>query len=194
MKIFAIAFILLTMSVHGSAQSELEEAKTDLQNLKRGMLLVRLQTSENKIKALQNLGRVDEAEEVALAQYQENKESLLAFSQAFTFCPVYFFYAADSEAIMEGNLSGHIFTSDMQPVTDTDSLPSQFFTGEFSATTNLAIAGFIIMDEDLVPLEAPFPFYQRKHVIFGLFTLSKGEIVERLNNKLYDTYELWFGF
>lgn len=174
-----------------SAQSDQDQAKERLVKLHNGMLLIRLQTSEKQINALTEQGRTEEAEEIRQRQYDENKETILAFSQVFDFCPVYFFYAGDSEKIRSGELAGVIFNSDLEVLANTAGLPEYFLTGEFSETPNLKIDGLVIMDEQMLPLEAPFPFYQREHILMGIITLSKGQMVERLNVRMHDLLKIW---
>ena len=156
------------------------------------MLLVRLQTAQRKIDALEQMGKEEQANEVKNEQYRENKESILAFKQAFEFCPVYFFYADKSGDIRKGNLSENLFDSELNIIQDTSELKDFYLVGEFAETPNLGIDGFVLMASDLIPLQAPFPFYQREHIFFGLVSISKGKIIENLNAKLFNTYELWF--
>lgn len=181
-----MAFTQLTF-----AQSDYDMAKERLENFKNGMLLVRLQTSSKQINALEERGKTEEAEEIRKDQYQENKETILAFRQIFSFCPVYFFYSDKSEAIRAKELAGVIFDSELEVLTSTQGLPEYFLTGEFAETPNLKIDGLVIMDEQMLPLEAPFPFYQREHTMLGIISLSKGKMVERLNGRLFDLYDMW---
>ena len=173
------------------SQDSYDEAKVRLDNLKKGMLLVRLQTGNKQVNALMDKGLLEEAEAIRQEQYEENKEAILAFSQVFDFCPVYFFYSDESEAIRAKELSGVIFNSDLEMLNNVSALPEYFLTAEFAETPNLKIDGVVIMDEKMLPLEAPFPFYQREHIMLGLISLSKGKMVERLNKRLHEQYKLW---
>lgn len=155
------------------------------------MLLVRLKTREASIAALEKMDRHKEAEQLREKQYRENKETILSFSQAFNFCPVYFFYSDASNLVRMGKLQGQIFNSQLELV-DADELGKPFFTAEFSETENLGIHGLILMDDHLIPLQAPFPFFQREYTFFGMISLSKAKMVERYNSRLYGTYSLWF--
>lgn len=190
MKFRLFLLIMLTgISVFG--QNDYDQARERLHNLKNGMLLVRLQTSQKQIDALMERGMLEEAEAVRQAQYEENKESILAFSQIFDFCTVYFFYADKSGAIRDKDLAGNIFNSDMEVLNNAAGLPDYFLTAEFAETPNLKIDGVVIMDEQMLPLEGPFPFYQREHILLGLISLSKGKMVERLNSRMHDLYAMW---
>ena len=190
MKVRLFFYLLLISSI-AFGQSDYDEAKERLENLKNGMLLVRLQTSQKQIEAMVDKGLEEEAELLRQEQYEENKESILAFSQVFDFCPVYFFYADKSEAIRDKQLAGNIFNSDLVVLQSVSELPDFFLTAEFAETPNLKIDGVVIMDEQMLPLEAPFPFYQREHIILGLISLSKGSMVERLNARMHDLYNMW---
>lgn len=189
-KRFTLVFLLL-ISFSLSAQTDLDKAKAQLHELKNGVLLVRLFTNDAKISGLEAAGKTSEANKTAEAQQRENKDILLSFSQIFQFCPVFFFYSDDSEYIRNGNFDGKIFDSSLTLVNPSE-IKESVFTAEFSETENLGIEGLIIMDEQLFPLEAPFPFYQRKYTVFGTVRLTKSRMVHRLNNKLRDTYKIWF--
>lgn len=190
MKIRLFCLLLFAGTV-AFAQNDYHAAKERLANLKNGMLLVRLQTSSKQLSALEERGMTEEAEVMREKQYQENKETILAFSQVFDFCPVYFFYADKSEAIRSNDLAGNIFDSQLEILNNTSDLPNYLLTAEFAETPNLKIDGLVIMDEQMLPLEGPFPFYQREHIVLGLFSLSKGNMAERLNKRFHELHKMW---
>ena len=184
-------FFALIFSINSLAQSDLSAAKQQLHQMKNGVLLVRLFTEQSKIDGLKAQGKISQAERVAQQQYQINRDILLSFSQVFEFCPVFFFYSKDSEAIRNGDFKGKVFDVS-QRLVDPSEIKGTVFTAEFSETANTGIDGLIIMDDQLFPLSAPFPHYQREHTFFGMVSLPKSKMVHRLNNKLRDTYYLWF--
>src|SRR5690606_29069046 len=98
MRIF-IVLLLSFASLGTQAQYKLEDAKHDLRALSESYILVRLQTKQKTIEALEKSGNTKKAKEVEQELYQENKETILSFQQTFDFCPVYFFYAEDSDDI-----------------------------------------------------------------------------------------------
>ncbi len=188
-KLLLPLLMLLAISTFG--QYTKENAKEDLQQLKNGTLLVRLKTNEASISALEAQGREKEAERMKERLYQENKEILLSFTNAFDFCKVYFFYAPSSEDIRKGNFEGHVFNAQRIPV-HPDSLAGTIYTAEFSETENLGIKGLIVMDGNLFPLKSPFPFYQRKYIALGLIAHSKAKMIDLYNQKLHSTFRMWF--
>lgn len=191
---FTLSAILLVFLLFSSptihAQTELEEAKIHLQKLSKGMLLVRLQTDSLKITFLEELGRKKEADQVRKAVYQEQREIILSFKKTFHFCPVYFFYSSQTSAIQNGKLYGHIFDHNLELV-ENDSIPKIYYTAKFAKTENLGINALVIMDNYLIALKAPFPFYQRQYLFFSLFKQSKAAMAERLNKRLFQYAEIW---
>ncbi|MBF97892.1 MAG: hypothetical protein CMI36_02780 [Owenweeksia sp.] len=181
---------LLFFSGNGYAQDKQEpEAGDIIRQLKESFILVRLQTSERKINMLKERGMEKEAEEAVNQQHQENKEIMLSFEETFDFCPVYFFYAANSEAIREGQLEGNVFNSRQELIEGSKLNTRPFFTAEFAETEKLGISGFILMDQFMVPLEPPFPYFERKYIFFSLIEQSKARISERHNARLKAFYE-----
>lgn len=189
-KTLTLLFAFL-FSVGTIAQSDLSTAKQQLHDMKNGVLLVRLFTQQAKIDGLKAEGKTSQAERVAQQQYQINRDILLSFSQVFEFCPVFFFYSQDSEAIRNGDFKGKVFDVS-QRLVDPSEIKGTVFTAEFSETANTGIDGLIIMDDQMFPLSAPFPHFQREHTFLGMVSLTKSKIVHRMNNKLRDTYYLWF--
>jgi hypothetical protein len=175
------------------AQEDLEEAKAQLKALSKSFILVRLKTNEMKIKALEARGYTEEAELEKSKLYLENKETILSFRKTFDFCPVYFFYSNTSDDIRKGILSGNVFDHNLALI-EPELLQSEvYFTAEFTETENLGIHALVLMDHYLMPLKAPFPFFERKYIFFSLIQQGKGTIAKRYNKKLYSYYEKWFG-
>ncbi len=190
MKAICLSILLLIGGIAYPQSEKLARAKEQLILLKENMLLVRLYTDDNKIQALESKGYKEAAEQARQEQYNENRETLLAFKQTFDFCPVYFFYASKSEAITEGKLPGNVFDSELKPVA-AEKLKADFFIGDFTTTGPTKLSGFIIKDRFFVELDDPFPFYQRKYVFFSLVELSRANMMEEYNKKLWSYYNRW---
>lgn len=188
-----ITLSLICLLVLNSIQAQYgkEEAMQDLDNLKNGMLLVRLKTNVEAISQLEAQGKATEAEALRQRQYQKNRDIILSFSKSFDFCPVYFFYASQSEDIRNAKLSGNLFDSNLKLV-ETQKLPEFYLTAEFSKTENLGLEGLIIMNSKLFPMESPFPFYQRKYRFFGLVSHTKSKMVYLMNHNMHEHYAFWF--
>lgn len=189
LRIFA-TILLVALGQLATAQYNKDNAIQDLKALKDGMLLVRLKSSQNQIEALQKQGLDKEAEKRKNQQYLDNKEIILSFGTTFDFCPVYFFYDVDSKKITDGEFEGVVLNQNLSPV-DPGELKSVYRACEFSQTEKLGIHGLIMLDQYLLPLQKPFPYYQRQYVFFSLMKLSKAEVISRQNKRLWDVYEKW---
>ena len=158
-------------------------AEEFVQQLRNSALLVRLQDKSVSISTLNEKGMQKEAAALAEEQRRENREILLSFSQTFDFCPVYFFYAKDSEAVRKGNLEGVVFNYNLEVVKPEF---EKFYTAEFAETPDLGIDGFIVKNQNLLALDNDFPFFERRYVFFNLIERSKAEMIEAYNSKLHD--------
>lgn len=158
-------------------------------DFRKGVLLVRLQDRHLSIKSLEERGLDKQAEQIRNQQRRENRETILSFGKTFDFCPVYFFYAKDSEAIRKGDYQNKVFDANFEIVNIESDIP--VFTAEFSETEVLGIDGLIVMDHQLLKFEDPLPYFERRYVFFGLIERSKAKMAEAYNEKLYDYLKLY---
>ncbi|MCO6478365.1 MAG: hypothetical protein J5I94_17175 [Phaeodactylibacter sp.] len=85
--------------------------------LRDGYLLVRLQSGQKKVAALLEAELFEKAETAAAEQCAKNRSIMAAFDKAFAPCPVYFFYACNTNEILHGQLgSALIFDASRRPV------------------------------------------------------------------------------
>lgn len=85
--------------------------------LREGYLLVRLQSGQKKVAALLEAELFEKAAAAADGQAEKNRSIMMAFDKAFTPCPVYFFYACNTNDILHGQLgSALIFDARKRPV------------------------------------------------------------------------------
>lgn len=167
-------FILLSCLIFASScksyRMRSEVARNHIFTLKEGVMLVRLQTLEGKIKNLREIGQQERADETEKKRDEKNRHIVQAYKDHFDFCPVYFFYSGDSKEIMNGNFEGHLMNFDLESIAvpaelSVDNwLMSEFARnqepisgGSENATTGLR--ALIIKDRDLVQLKKPFPKY-----------------------------------
>lgn len=166
------------------AQNPFENKLQFAQALKEGVLLIRLQDKEKSIAELQERGMQKQALKMAQRQARENKEILLSFKTTFDFCPVYFFYAKDSEAIRAGDFAGKVFDLERQLV----SVPKErrVFTGFFGETEELGTDGFIVHDDQILPFQGSLPYFERRYGFFGLIEKSKAKMLKNYNKRLWN--------
>ena len=166
-NIFILKKALLFLVLHvfcfqGFAQSNKKAAWEHIEELKNGVLLVRLQTSKKKIDLLKQNSDLEKAEAVKKKQESENKSIMAAFNDYFDFCNVYFFYSENSKSIRQGDFA-HLFDGQKKPVKNLGSDKVYYvsytyvvFDTEFNSSNNKYM---VIMDKDFKQLKKPFPYY-----------------------------------
>jgi hypothetical protein len=163
LRLFSLLFTLLTLASPLCSQTSTETAKQEIERLKAGVLLVKLKTGELQIKALQQAGNKQGAEELQVRLAEENKFIMQSFKRQFTFCPVLFFYSSDAEKILNKKMSGYFLNEQLQPDTMLVLGSKPYLVAEFGFSDQQKIEGLLIMDKELKELEAPFPFLIRKY-------------------------------
>lgn len=77
-----------------------------INQLKKGALVVRLKTNKKLIDALKAEGKEDMARQKELDQYAINKNTMLAYMDYLKFCKVYFIYSHNSDTLLKGVRKG----------------------------------------------------------------------------------------
>jgi len=80
-----------------------------INNLKEGILLVRLKTLNRKINALEKTGNPEKATETKKLVESVNSEIIRSFKNNYSFSKVNFFYGFDSDNIKKGNFDSITF-------------------------------------------------------------------------------------
>lgn len=160
---YLVLFLVLLTSCK-SYHMRRATAGEQIEQLKDGVLLVRLRTLEGKATALREIGQNEEALKVEKEQELQNKYIIRGFSQLFDFCPVYFFYSTHAKQIKAQDFAGVIFDADGNTVSPELLSGKPFFIahyGEYDEpgvnSVNTELKGVIIRDRDFVQIAPPFP-------------------------------------
>ncbi len=211
----SLAFPLL---LPGQQQHSKEEAarqsREAIHRLRNGTLIVRLPSQRAKIEALQDIiqntpadnprrKRLEKLLEQTLADKREFGENMMkAFQEAYDFSEVRFMYDTATSSLGSGKRDVFLDENlEVHPGLSLDETP--YFILGFGSTSTAnersdGVEAMIIMDEDLEPLQSPFPYYGRLND-FGAFIGSifpaPGQkekdalrIVGKLNDKLVGFY------
>lgn len=162
-----------------------------LGELKEGALLFRLQDPQLVRKALLESGR-----EQAWAQRKRKlrkEEAIIrrSFTTQFDYCPVYFFKSRHSDSLRKGKLQGILTRANGDSLAEGEE-PGSFYVAEFGATPRLGIKGLVLLNEQLLPLSEPLPFYERRQRWLGLVNLSQAEMIGKYNERLWTEYRHYF--
>ena len=180
------------------------KAASQIQNLKNGVLLVRLRTSDIAIRNLKKSGNEKMAATVQRQQDAANQRLVHAFKNQFTFCPVYFFYSSETSQVKSGKTSGYFLDNKLQP-DPTIALPdTNFFVAELteleqfrvdpdspqeSVNAEVTFKALVLRDHKFHQLAKPFPFFIKAASNFPPRKRSETEMVDLLNARLFSYHK-----
>jgi len=172
--------IVIILGFSNCARYKTERNKTfqKIEDLKNTVLLVRLNTSNNKIKHLKKYDLVNDVKEQEMKTFQKQKQTILAFEEHFDFCKVYFYNAEDGTELRHQNFDKvQLIDVNEDIVTDNSFLKDGYLVGIFGYSYDTQIvyqsrdslerrpmagsggvSSLLIVDKDYVQLPKPFPF------------------------------------
>lgn len=184
---FMLVLGLLPVETQAQQLSRLERkqiAERAINDLKGGVLILRLKSKRNKITKLEELiasPKVKEVDKKKLRKELErtidnqNRENLTlteAFEKYYTFSDIYYMYDTASVSLKNGVKSG-IFLNKNLELDESISIPKgEFFiirTGTTDSGSTTGVDAMVIMDSKLKDMNRPFPYYVRVNSIGRLF-------------------------
>ena len=93
-----------------------QEVFSELTNLKNGILLVKLNSYQNKINAYLNSGNTEKADYFTKIQNSENKMFVKLFNQFYDFSNVAYFKSEHTDSILQGKYNNVLFGADWKPI------------------------------------------------------------------------------
>ena len=161
-----------------------ETAKKQINELKNGILLVRLDFKTKEIAYYEKHNNIAEANKIRAKQEAVNKEIMNAFQIYYSFSPVYYFSVEDSRKLLDEKYD-EIQLLNAFGIKDTtvNLIEQPFFVAEFGFanqglstsdteeqySTKMTINALVIRDYKLVELAEPFPY----HVKYNMTASSK---------------------
>ena len=215
--LFFLFSILLNLPAIAQ-QSERKQAtliaNKAIKDLKDGALVVRLKSKSNKISKLEELIASPDVKESSKNKLRKelkttieernkyNVELVKAMSELYTFSKVYYMYDTHSKALKNGTRSGIFLNENLEEDPKITLRGEHFFvlkTGTTDSESTTGLEALIIMDNQLVDLKRPFPYYVRINSIGRLFVRifnpkklvqkDAKEIVGKLEAQLNKFYE-----
>jgi len=173
-NIIIILLLILPFSFFSQNQKKqeaIEIAQNQIQQLKSGVLLVRLYNKKNVINVLEEKGMMRRAETLRDKYLKINKNKILSFSD-FSFCQVYFFYSSFSSDLINGNydinLDSNFFVADFGVLQNNNSRESNSLETKKTGRTkvkrykggqsNTEKKCLFLRDNTLTQVKNPFPF------------------------------------
>lgn len=130
---FTAIFLLMLQSTLVFAQSASIKSESDI--YKPNVILFMLHVSTNKIDALERRGLKKDVLLVKQADKEINTSIIKDFSVSFSFCPVYFFYENQLEAVLKKDWDNVTFY-DIEHLTSPKKIEAQSFGNYFIAEVN----------------------------------------------------------
>ena len=185
-----ILSILIVALGFSNLQAQDPYLKEHIQNLKNGVLLVKLYTRNNVVDALKERGRDEEAQNIEREQKFKNLAIANAFKNQYHFSPlVYFFYSDDSKKIMNKEFEDVLMDYNLQKFSSTPPMSLIFYVAEFGNTEDMDINALVIKDHEFNELRKPFPYYVKTFEGWWIFKRTYNEVVMIWNEKLFQADE-----
>lgn len=170
-----------------SQSAEKKLAYTQIKEIKKGIILVRLHTDEVVVNKMKELHQKN----LLKAKLQEIKEHntaiYTAFLSGFTFTEIRFFYSRNTDQIKQGNYDGLLLNERLEEdalitiplnvpvyIIDVGDIYFEAFGGHFE--------GMVVMNQDFTPLKKPFPFYVRRRSGIAIIKRSDLDMVAYLQS------------
>lgn len=200
---FMKQFVLLLCCLYLIVPSSIGQIK----DLKEGVLVVRLQSNNRKINALQeSIAKApNESENLkrklkqAKAEYKQvGKAMMQAFATEYSFSEVVFMHDTASIALKNGQQEG-LFLDENLEIIPNQSLDNRFFCLLASGKSESGAEGFKILDAGLEIIPQPFPNFVRLNTlgylmsnIFSNETAASQRLYNRLAKKLQRQLERYY--
>ena len=187
-----------------SSQALKVKAATQVKNLKKGVLLVRLRTSDIAIRNLKQSGNEKMAATVQRQQDAANQRLVHAFESQFTFCPIVYFYSSETGQIKSGKTSGYFLNNKLQPDPNIALPDTNYFIAELteleqfrtdpdspqeSINAEISFKALVLRDYKFHQLAKPFPYFVKASSNFPPRKRSEVEMVNLFNSKLAAYYK-----
>ncbi|MBL7926724.1 MAG: hypothetical protein JNK61_07410 [Bacteroidia bacterium] len=193
--------ILLQACSYAQGQTAMRDmAYKQLIALSQGTLLVQLPEYKNTIDAMRKAD-AKKADQFAAELNTMHQQIISAFNSYYTYSKVYYFYASNTQLVIDKNFTRTILDAQLQPgkfVADGNALFIATFgqtDPDYAARTenyknnykanNISLSGLIIHTDKMVPCQKPFPYIIRTHETGQIISDKKIiKAVKQLQKKL----------
>jgi len=195
--IFSAFFCLAQGTLHGQQGNISElDAKTHLEMLSDGVLLVRLQDKTKKLQILEEAGRNEELAEEKKENDAQNQRIIDGFKEYYTYCKIFFFYASSTKQILEKDYNGNLFYDSNQKALEIDTSRAIYvcdygFAAPAGDTYRYNREGFLIRHINNGKIEqvakTDIFFRGASYGLFGFGSLNRHvkKAIIKLNRQLY---------
>lgn len=213
---FFLITLFLTPSIHCQTDFDVKKQRSQeaIKALKEGVLVVRLPSKRNKIKALKEV-LMDKTIDVSYKRRTKKlldktieerdtygKEMIAAFEEYYNFSKYLFIYDTAANHLVKGDFENIFLDKDLQPLANTTLENENYYVlrnGTTDPSNTAGVEALVVADADNVDLEKPFPYYVRRTdfatMLSRIFspnkamTVSVKKSVSKLNSNFIKFYE-----
>ncbi len=208
---YILPFLILPLLALPSLNAQ--DTLSAIEELKKGVLLVRLPSNQRKIQTMEEvLANAESASsrrqlKKRLEATREetrlfNESMVAAFREKYSFSDYRFFYDYQTPALKQGNWDGIFLNENLEETPGLEPESGPFMVLGFGKTKkdySDGVEAMYFMDQELERMQEPFPYYQRLNDLaaffYGIFPAPNQElrdalrVVEKMNVKLQKHYE-----
>lgn len=121
--------LVLALVLLGTACSTPRASRPVIDSVKTNGICFRLMDYKQRIEYFEKQGQPQRAEEERRKQREYNRYVQKLFRENFDFCPVYFFYASENDALLQGQM---VLLNENMETDSTISLPAKIHIAAYS--------------------------------------------------------------
>ena len=162
------------------------KAKAQIEKLKTGALLIRLQTNDHLINYYLKNNDLEKFKEEKENQKKKNKDIIKTFEQTWSLSNVYFFYSNYSNEIVQNDFT-HVFNSKHNILNDTEkkNLKNNFLIGYIGKTTGiLKFDALVLLNSNLKKMHGSLNIFVRTYKSFWVLKRRLTKTIQILEKKV----------
>ena len=117
MKPFSCLLLCLLIGTSLNAQMVMRR-KAKEHEMPPSAILVQLRTGSNQVKYYQKANRTEDLKKATEAIATANMKMVQDFNENFSYCPVYYFYDTNRQAVLAKSFSGVLLDKELNPIYD----------------------------------------------------------------------------
>ena len=160
-------------------------ANSQIQKLKTGALLIRLQTNQHLIDYYTQNNN-EKSQEIKQKQIKDNEDIMRTFHNEWSLCPVYFFYSNSSKEILNNDFK-NVFNHQKEKLNNSElnNLKNNFLIGYLGKDLgSLKFNALILKNSDFSKIKAPLPRYVRTYKGLWFFSRKLSKTINILEKKI----------
>lgn len=193
LQIFFISIFALNFTLIHAQELDQESNYNALQHiyrLKKGTILVKLNTESKRIEAKEKYGNTSGAKDLKEKVKMEHEQIRSSFEEHFSFCNYKFFYSDDSKALIRQNDFSVLFPKE-DAVPDNAPIYLLYLQAPYwySSTDSYFFILYSYENGEVKKMESPFPFYKSTKSKKLFKRTDYNHSIQKLNNGFQNYFD-----